>query len=124
MALIKDSLWGIVKWIVAAPETEREAPGNNRARRDKALAIVVLAMGPSLLYLLDDPEDPRAMRTKLEEQFQCKTWANKLHLRHKFFLHEAKRRRICEQAMTEIFEALTVIGDAVTEGCSPASQSP
>ena len=31
------------------------------ARRDQALAIIMLAVGPSLLYVLGDPADPVAV---------------------------------------------------------------
>ena len=119
MALIKDGLWGIVK------DTE-EVPGNDIAearrkylkRRDRALTIVVLAVEPSLLYLLGDPEDPQVVWTRLEEQFQRKTGSNKLQLRRKLFSLKLKEGGSVSKhikAMTEIFEALTVIGDAVSE---------
>ena len=39
------------------------------ARRDRALAIIVLAVDPSLLYLLGDLEDTKVVWKKLEEQF-------------------------------------------------------
>ena len=47
-------------------------------RRDKALAIIVLSVDPTLLYLVE-------VWTKLADQFQKKTWANKLHLRKKLY---------------------------------------
>ena len=47
-------------------------------RTDKALAQIVLFIQPSLLYLLGDPEDPVVVWKKLENQYQKKTWANKL----------------------------------------------
>ena len=75
MALIKDGLWGIVKGTEEAPGGgNAEAQRKYEARRDRALALVVLAVEPSLLYLLGDPEDPKVVWTKLEEQFQRKTW--------------------------------------------------
>ena len=58
MALIKDGLWGIVKGTEEAPGGgNAEARRKYEARRDRALALVVLAVEPSLLYLLGDPED-------------------------------------------------------------------
>ena len=78
----------------------------------------MLTVDPSLLYLLGDPEDPRAVWTKLEEQFQRKTWANKLHLRRKLFsmkLREGESVNEHIKAKTVIFEAPAVISDAVTE---------
>ena len=59
MALIKDGLWSIVKGTEEVPgEANAEARRKYESRRDRALAVVVLAVEPSLLYLLGDPEDP------------------------------------------------------------------
>ena len=55
------------------------------SRKDKALAIIVLAIEPKLLYLIGNPEDPVVVWKKLTNQFQKKTWANKLELRRKLF---------------------------------------
>ena len=86
MALIKDSLWGIVSGTdEAPPEEQADARKKYMTRRDRALAIIVLAVDPSLLYLLREPEDPRAVWRKLEEQFQRRTWSNKLQLRRKLY---------------------------------------
>ena len=119
MALVKDSLWGIVRGTEDAPhEGEAEAHRKFMARRDRALAIIVLAVDPSLLYLLGDPENPQTVWRKLEEQFQRKTWSNKLQLRRKLFSLKLKDGGSVSEhikSMTEIFEALAVIGDAVTE---------
>ena len=58
MALMKDGLWGIVSGTEAAPDRERNAEGYTKyaSRRDHALALIVLSMEPSLLYLIGDPE--------------------------------------------------------------------
>ena len=59
MTLIRDNLWSIVNGTEVLPETdEGNAQVNYRKRRDKALATIVLAVHPSLLYLLNDPECP------------------------------------------------------------------
>ena len=50
---------------------------------DWALATIVLAVQPSLFYLIGDPEDPATVWNKLSGQFQKKTWANKLSLRRR-----------------------------------------
>lgn len=119
MALMKDSLWGIVSGTETLPE---EANAETRkkfdARKDRALAIVVLSVDPSLLYLLGNPEDPAEVWRRLEEQFQRKTWSNKLQLRRKLFSLKLKDGESVHQhikTMTEVFDALAVIGDAVTE---------
>ena len=85
MALLKDNLWGIVSGTEEVPT----APNNGGSvdkytkyvtRRDKALAVIVLSVDPSLLYLLAEPEDPKVVWKTLQGQFQKKTWANKLAL--------------------------------------------
>ena len=61
MALMKDSLWGIVSGTEEAPgEENADAQRKFMARRDRALAITVLAVDPSLLYLLGDPGGPKS----------------------------------------------------------------
>ena len=55
---------------------------------------------------------------KVEEQFQRKTWSNRLQLRKRLFSLKLKEGGSVSEhvkAMTEIFEALAVIGDALTE---------
>ena len=119
IALVKDSLWDIVRGTeTLADGATADARKKLVARRDRALAIIVLAVDPSLLYLLGEPENQGAVWTKLEEQFQRKTWANKLHLKRKLYalkLREGGSVNEHVKVMTEIFEALAVIGDAVSE---------
>ena len=74
MALIKDSLWEIVSGTVVVPAHENaDDLGKSIARRDHALAIIVLAVDPLLLYLLGEPGDPKVVWKQLQEQFQPKT---------------------------------------------------
>ena len=80
MALMKDGLWGMVNGLDEVPEND-EARRKYIIKRDRALSIIVLAVEPSLLYLLGDPQDPADVWKKLEDQFQKKSWANKLRLR-------------------------------------------
>jgi len=40
------------------------------ARRDKALATIVLSIDPTLLYQIGDPENPVIVWKKLSNQFQ------------------------------------------------------
>ena len=121
MALMKDGLWAIVSKKEVDPgedEAHAEAHKIFLSKRDRALAIVVLSMEPSLLYLIGDPVDPVEVWTKLENQFQKKTWANKLELRRKLYSLRLKDRESVHahiKALTELFEALAVIGDPVTE---------
>jgi hypothetical protein len=88
------------------------------ARRDRALATIVLAVEPSLLYLIGDPEDPVAVWEKLQNQFQKKTWANKLALRrrlHSLQLKDGESVQNHIKAMTELFNELAIVGDAIEE---------
>ena len=73
MALMKDGLWGIVSGTEATPaETDADKYRKFVTRRDKALAIIVLSVDPSLLYMLGEPEDPGTVWQKLADQFQKK----------------------------------------------------
>ena len=56
-ALVKDSLWNIVGGTEAAPGGDGEPQRKFLARKDQTLAVIVLAVEPSLL---GDPEDPQA----------------------------------------------------------------
>ena len=87
MALMKDGLWSIVDGSEACPDSTTEVDKYTKfvGRRDRALAIIVLSVDPALLYLIGDPEDPTKVWKKLSDQFQKKTWANKLALRRKLY---------------------------------------
>ena len=71
MALLKDGLWGIVNGTEVAPDETADA--------DKHAKFIE----PKLLYLIGNPEDPVVVWKKLMDQFQKKTWANKLELERK-----------------------------------------
>ena len=58
-ARVCDGLWGIVNGTETAPdEGEADCHSKFLARRDHALATIVLAVEPSLLYLIGDSEGP------------------------------------------------------------------
>ena len=116
MALIRDGVWSILNGSETAPE-EVASRAKFRTRSDKALATIVLSVDPLLLYLLGDPEDPVAVWKKLQEQFQKKTWANKLTLRRKLHtlrLNEKESVQDHIRAMTETFNELAVLGVELT----------
>ena len=74
MALIKEGLWNIVNGTEMVPDEGAERQAKFAARRDKALAIIVLAIEPSLLYLVGaDHTDPVVVWRILADQFQRKT---------------------------------------------------
>ena len=116
MALIKDGLWKIVTGTKGEPEADR---AKYLLRKDRALAAIVLSVDPKLLYLLGpDPEDPVAVWKKLADQFQKKTWANKLALRrklHNLKLKDGQSVQKHVKALTEIFYELSIIGDPLDE---------
>lgn len=119
MALMRDGLWSIVDGSEACPpSTETENYRKFVARRDRALAVIVLSVKPSLLYLIGDPQDPIIVWQKLADQFQKKTWANKLQLRRKLYSLRLKDGNSVQEhikAMTEIFDGLSVVGESVSE---------
>ena len=119
IALVRDGLWGI------AAGTETEPPAEEANRRSKflmnrncTLITIVLAVDPALLYLIGDPEDPVAVWKKLRDQFQKKTWANKLAVRcrlHSLQLREGDPAQDHIKAMTELFNEMAIVGDAIEE---------
>ena len=119
MALIKDGLWGIMSGSEAAPTEGEAAQAKFAARRDKALATIVLAVEPGLLYLIGpDPKDPAVVWKALADQFQRNTWANKLELKRKLFsLRLADGGSVQDhiKSMTEIFDELSAIDQPVKE---------
>ena len=58
--------------------------------RDQALAIILLSAELSLSHLVGDPEDLATVWGKLANQFQKRTWANKLELRRNLFFLRLK----------------------------------
>lgn len=112
MVLIRDGVWSIVNGTEKIP-TEVDNAAKFTARSDKALATIVLSVEPSLLYLLGDPVDPVIVWNTLQEQFQKKTWANKLALRRRLNSLNLKHGESVTnhiKSMTEVFSELAVIG--------------
>ena len=73
MALVKEGLWGIVSGTETAPTEGAEQLARFAAKRDKALATVVLAIELNLLYVISpDPSDPAKVWKALADQFQQK----------------------------------------------------
>ena len=71
MSLMKHGAWGFVTGTEEEPEEGDHAGWRKfNDRRDKALASIVLAVEPALLYLLGDPQDPAEVWKKLSEQFE------------------------------------------------------
>ncbi|KAJ8030725.1 hypothetical protein HOLleu_27212 [Holothuria leucospilota] len=119
MALMKDGLWSIVNGTETTPQQDETQSYNKFiARRDQALAIIVLSIEPSLLHLIGDPNDPVVVWKKLADQFQKKAWANKSELRRKLYSLRLKNGDSVQthiKKMVEIFDGLSVNGDPITE---------
>ena len=119
MALLKLGVWGIVDGTEVAPEEDDHANYRKfRDRRDKALSTIVLAVDVTLLYLIPDPQDPQEVWEKLCNQFQKKTWANKLTLRRRLYSLRLKDNESVQhhiKQMSEIFEELAVIGQPIED---------
>ena len=117
MALLMQQLWGIVSGTETAPAGADEL-AEYQIKKDKALATLVLAVEPSLLYLLGEPQDPKTVWDILQGQFQKKTWANKLCLRRKLYrlkLREGGSVHEHIKELTETFNDLSVLGDNITD---------
>ena len=117
MALMKDGLWGVVTGFDEVPVNE-EALRKYIIKRDRALSIIVLAVEPSLLYLLGDPQDPSVVWKTLEDQFQKKSWANKVRLRRKMTNLKVEDDQPIQKHLknlSEIFQELAIIGYPVDE---------
>lgn len=125
MLLMKEGLWSIVNGSEEIPAAAAAASGAEEsgprvkflARRDRALANIVLSVDPSLLYLIGDPDDPVVVWNKLCSQFQKKSWVNKLELRrklHSLRLKDGDSVSSHIKSMTEIFSDLSVIGAPLT----------
>ena len=81
-----NGLWNIVNRMENPPDASEAGQAKFVGRRDCALVIIVLSVEPSLLQIIGDPEDPVTVWKKLADQFQKKTWANKLELRKLYYL--------------------------------------
>lgn len=120
MHLMKDELLGIVEGTETSPSADDSAERLRKfnTRRDKALATIVLAIEPKLLYLIGDPSDPKEVWKKLQNTFQKKTWANKLRLKRKLYnmkLKPGDSLQVHLKDFIEIFEELAVVGDPVED---------
>ena len=119
MALMKESLWRIVTGEEVAPTSSNPSEQSKfAARRDRALATIVLSVDTSLLYLISDPQDPVVVWGKLADQFEKKTWATRLDLRrklHSLQLKDGESAQTHIKVMTELFDSLTVAGETVSE---------
>ena len=120
MGLKKDRVWGIVCGTEEAPagNVDPKELELYALRREKALATVVLSVDLSLLYLIGDPVEPVAVWKKLEEQFQKKSWVNRLNSRRKLHTLRLKDGQSVQdhvKTMLETFSELSIVGDAITD---------
>ena len=114
-ALMKEGLWRIVTGEEVAPGCSEAERAKFAARRDRALATVVLSIDTSLLYLIGDPV---VVWKKLADQFEKKTLVTRLDLRrklHSLRLKDGDSAQEHIKVMTELFDALSVAGETVSE---------
>ena len=118
---MKLGVWRIVEGKEVAPDDDEPIASWRKfmERRDKALANIVLGVAPNQLYLLGpEPKDPVEVWNLLINQFQKKTWANKLSLKRKLYGLKLKDQEPVQEhlkSMVELFDELAVIGEAVEE---------
>ena len=119
MALLKEDLWAIVNGSEEAPSTTDAAARKKfMCRKDKALAIIVMAIEPKLLYLIGDPQDPKVVFDKLVNTFQKKTWVNKFRLRRKLHSLKLNAGESFQQHLkvfVETCDELAVVGDPLQD---------
>ncbi len=84
-------------------------------RRDRALAIVVLSIDTSLLYLIGEPSDPATVWKKLSDQFMKKSWLELCWKLHSLRLKEGHAVQEHNREMTELFNALSEMDVPLTE---------
>ena len=116
MALVKDGLCNTDPTPSVSDSEDKKA--KYKSKKDKALSTIVLSIEPSLLYIIDEPDDPVVVWKKLADQFQKKTWANKLVLRRKLQSLKLKDGGSVKQhirEMTETFNELSVMGVAMDD---------
>lgn len=119
MALMKEGLWTLVTGMETPPDQSNAAQYEKYAlRTHKALATIVLALDTSLLYIVGEEEDPALVWNKIENQFEKKTWSNKLNLRRR--LHNARLREggsVQEylKELVDIFDELARLGEPLKE---------
>ena len=119
MLLLKDGLFNIVQGTEPVPAaSEVSATRTYNTSRDKALAHIVLAIDPKLLYIIGNPDNPSEVWNKLENVFQQKSFANKLRLKRKLYnlkLSSGDSLQNHLKSCSELFDALAVIDDAIAE---------
>ena len=110
MALIR-GLWDFVTREETEPTEEAELVCY-MSKKNRALAIIVLSVD---LYLSGEPNEPDVVWSTLENQFQKKTWSNKLALRRKLHMKDSESVEEHIKVMTELFNGLAVLGDVINE---------
>ena len=87
-------------------------------KKQKALAILVLALDPSLLYIIGpDPDSAADVWTLLQNQFQKDSWLNKLTIKKKLYNLRLTGNNVSGhiKEMTELFQSLTLLGCEVED---------
>ena len=119
MYLMKEDLFRLVDGSESPPPSaDAGAVRKYNLHCDKALANIVLAIDPKLLYLIGDPTDRAEVWQKLQNTFQKKTWVNELRLKRKLYnmkLKAGDSEQLHLKNFIDLFEELAVIGDGIEE---------
>ena len=121
---MRDDLLGIVEGTENEPVSTDtvQVSGSEvqkfRTRKNRALSTIVLHIEPKLLYIIGEPTDPKVVWDKLCDNFQKKTWANKLRLKRQLYnmrLKDGEELRSHFKTFIELFDALAVIGEPLKD---------
>ena len=117
--LLAKGLWGYVDGSeVLADEANAATRADFLKKSQKAFSTLVTAISTHQLYLVTSCDKPKDAWDKLCEHFECKTLANKLFLKKKYFRTEMKEGTSMEthlKHMKEITDRLASIGAPISE---------
>ena len=117
--LLAKGLWGYVDGSeVLAEDATTATQADFRKKSQKAFSTLVMAISTPQLYLVTSCDKPKDAWDKLCEHFECKTLANKLFLKKKYFRTEMKEGTSMEthlKHMKEITDRLASIGAPISE---------
>ena len=124
MFLLKEGLFDIVDGSEQEPTGTAAQPAaatevaKYKARMNRALGSIVMAIEPRLLYILGEPSDPKEVWKTLQDTFQSKSWSNRLRLKKTLYsmkLQPGEEMQRHLKKFVDIFSELAIIGDPLKE---------
>ena len=117
--LLAKGLWGHVDGSeVLAESADAATRADFSKKSQKAFSTIIMAISTPQLYLVTSCDKPKDAWDKLSAHFECKTLANKLFLKKKYFRTEMKEGTSMEthlKHMKEITDRLAAIGAPISE---------